>query len=161
MIADDMIKEMQLGTKMPLEDILYSYYLDNQKHYETGKMVTFDELTFNSYEDAYKAYEALNADINNSAAYIKEQKLHVKAYKKIPVSETYFTIYRAVKNHTVPGVLPPQMLNQYTVFVIHKEHESETRPYESVKAQVKEDVLKASFAKERENLVKKYVEKPE
>ncbi len=160
MMADDMIKEMQLKTELPLENILYSYYLDNQKRYETGKMVTFDELTFNSYEDANKAYEALNADINNSAAYIKAQKYHVTAYNKIPVSETYFTIYRAVKNHMVPAALPPQMLNQYTVFVIHEEHESEAKTYESVKAQVKEDILKESFVKARENLIKKYVEKP-
>jgi len=155
--ADKYIDYLQRKIKIP-EKVLKSYYYDNIEKFRTHPEVQFIRYRFNNYKDAYTFYQDLLLSKNPKKII---EKYHPKVYQEpfvkiTKLKEPYKSFVQSQKSgYPLPPIVVKK--NVYDVFYIKNyKQENKYKPYEKVKKEIEDLLYKQTFAKRREEILKKY-----
>ena len=158
--ADKYIDYLQRKIKIP-EKVLKSYYYDNIEKFKIDPKVQFLRYRFNNYNDAYSFYKDL---LKSKDPQKIVQKYHPQVYQepfvKVPkLKEPYKSLIQPQKSGYP---LPPIVVKKdaYDVLYVKSYKQgNKYKSYENVKREIEDLLYKQTFAKKREEILRKYKDK--
>ena len=146
--ADNYIQHIQSSIRLP-QKILKSYYLDHIEQYKKSDKIFLELFHFSNYQQALNFYQNPLQDRNNIGKGKTIGWVSIKNINSILKS----LLKKGQENYFLPPIVTKDGIDVFWVKKYKKE--SGYQGFDTVKSQIKEYLLKKTFVKKREEILRK------
>lgn len=156
-LAADLVTKYQEKIKTD-EDVLKSYYVTHLDEFKIGNEITFKAYTYDAYADALNMYEHFSASNEGLETYAKDHNATIQFREHFPVGNLDNALkYLLEEERETPYLTVPTRYREKYILLIVQQHETDVLlPYEKVKHEIRQKLLREVRNRSRDALIEKY-----